>query len=346
MDIVGAAQADYDAPQLLENGSEQKAGGDTDAVHTYEGEPMKSFEVFVAEQDIIGVKSGVVLDPAEVQAARQKEIDSIARDEVVELDKTSECKQGAHVKGGWVEDNKGAAPKRLRCSPWSSSATARGTSWQCGATSRPSWRLRCSSHRGGTELRVQAEHRTWHVKVVQLLHLGPRASSGTRVSRGSKAASARGRPQRAGDEGAASIAGALLHHALDRPDLHFTVGRLMSAVTKPQQKHLAMMKHFLRYLLGRRCCAWKFDYQEWPGELVILTDAEWASDSDRRRSVDCVHIYHGGDLIEASTSAQQVVSLSTAESEFHRIARGDSVGHSASRGIHAVWLLSSTASVV
>ena len=100
----------------------------------------------------------------------------------------------------------------------------------------------------------------------------------------------------------------------------------MSAVTKPQRKHLAMMKHCLRYMLGRRCCAWLFDYQEWPGELVILTDADWASDSERRRSVDCVHIYHGGHLIESSTSTQQVVSLSTAESEFYGIVRGAASG--------------------
>ena len=53
------------------------------------------------------LKSGVVLDPAKVQVARQKEIDSIARHEVVELVRTSECKQGTHVKGGWVEDDKG-----------------------------------------------------------------------------------------------------------------------------------------------------------------------------------------------------------------------------------------------
>ena len=120
----------------------------------------------------------------------------------------------------------------------------------------------------------------------------------------------------------ASPSGTLLCHALDRPDLQFTVGRLMSAITKPQRKHQAMMKHCLRYMVGQRCCAWKFDFQEWPGETVILTDADWASDSERRRSVDCVHIYHGGHLIEASTSTQQVVSLSTAESEFCGIVRG------------------------
>ena len=41
----------------------------------------------------------------------------------------------------------------------------------------------------------------------------------------------------------ASVAGTLLYHALDRLDLQCAVGRLMSAVTKPQLKHLAMMKH-------------------------------------------------------------------------------------------------------
>ena len=59
---------------------------------------------------------------------------------------------------------------------------------------------------------------------------------------------------------------------------------------------------------------------------MILTDADWASDSERRRSVVCVHIYHGGHLIESSTSTQQVVSLSTAESEFYGIVRGAASG--------------------
>ena len=120
-------------------------------------------------------------------------------------------------------------------------------------------------------------------------------------------------------------AGTFLCHALDRPDLQFTVGRLMSTTTKPQRKHQAVMKHCLRYTVGRRCCAWKFDYLKWPGEIVILTDADWASDSERRRSVDCVHIYHGGHLIEAASSTQQVVSLS-AESEFYGIVRGAASG--------------------
>ena len=42
--------------------------------------------------------------------------------------------------------------------------------------------------------------------------------------------------------------------------------------------------------------------------------------------MDCVHIYHCRHLIEASTSSQQVVSLSTAESEFHGVVRGAASG--------------------
>ena len=47
-----------------------------------------------------------------------------------------------------------------------------------------------------------------------------------------------------------SAAGTLLYHALDRRDLQFTVGRLMSAITKPKRKHQAMMKHCLK-VFGR-----------------------------------------------------------------------------------------------
>ena len=42
--------------------------------------------------------------------------------------------------------------------------------------------------------------------------------------------------------------------------------------------------------------------------------------------MDSVHVYHGGHLIQASTSTQQVASLSTADSEFHGIVRGAASG--------------------
>ena len=85
IDIEGAAQADYDGPRSSNDERKRKAADESDAVHTLEGEPMKSFEASILERDIVGVKPGVVLDPVKVQVAGQKENDSIARHEVVEL---------------------------------------------------------------------------------------------------------------------------------------------------------------------------------------------------------------------------------------------------------------------
>ena len=73
IDIVGAAQADYDDPRSSDDDLKRKVAEESDAVHTHEGEPMKSLEVPIPEREIVGVKSGVVLDPVKVQVARQKE---------------------------------------------------------------------------------------------------------------------------------------------------------------------------------------------------------------------------------------------------------------------------------
>ena len=68
----------------------------------------------------------------------------------------------------------------------------------------------------------------------------------------------------------------------------------MPVVMMSQRKHLPMMKHCLRYMIGRQCCVWKSDFPERPCELVILTDADRASESECKWIANWVHIYHGG----------------------------------------------------
>ena len=65
IDIVGAAQADYDDPRSSDDALKRKAAEESDAVHTHEGELVP-----IPERDIVRVKSGVVLDPVKVQVAR------------------------------------------------------------------------------------------------------------------------------------------------------------------------------------------------------------------------------------------------------------------------------------
>ncbi len=123
-----------------------------------------------------------------------------------------------------------------------------------------------------------------------------------------------------------SAAGAMLYHALDRPDTQFATGRVMQYVTKPTVLAEARMKHLARYIHTHPQVVWIFEQQDWVDEITIITDADWATDADTRRSVDCVHIFLGGHLLETSTSTQHFIALSTAESEFYGIIRGAACG--------------------
>ena len=87
-----------------------------------------------------------------------------------------------------------------------------------------------------------------------------------------------------------------------------------------------MMKHCLRYMIGRHCCAWEYDFPKRHCEVMTLTDAGWASGGEQRRYVDWMHVYQSGDLIELSTSIHQPTSFFTAESEFYGIVRGAASG--------------------
>ena len=59
IDIVGAAQADYDDPWCSDDEDKRKAAEESDAVHTHENEPMKSFEVPGARHRVSEIKCRV-----------------------------------------------------------------------------------------------------------------------------------------------------------------------------------------------------------------------------------------------------------------------------------------------
>ena len=53
-----------------------------------------------------------------------------------------------------------------------------------------------------------------------------------------------------------------------------------------------------------------------------MTDANWAGELDGLRSTSCAWIYFGDHLLETYSSTQQIVALSTAESEYISITKG------------------------
>ena len=59
-----------------------------------------------------------------------------------------------------------------------------------------------------------------------------------------------------------------------------------------------------------------------PSEIRAVTDANWAGELEGLRSTSCGWIYFGDHLLETYSSTQQIVALSTAESEWILITRG------------------------
>ena len=68
--------------------------------------------------------------------------------------------------------------------------------------------------------------------------------------------------------------------------------------------------------------SWSFPYQEMPREIRAVTDANWAGELEGLRSTSCGWIYFGDHLLETYSSTQQIIALSTAESEYISITKG------------------------
>ena len=61
--------------------------------------------------------------------------------------------------------------------------------------------------------------------------------------------------------------------------------------------------------------SWSFPYQEMQCEVRVETEAYWEGDLEGL-STTGAWIYFGGSLLETSSSTQQIVALSTSESEY------------------------------
>ena len=67
----------------------------------------------------------------------------------------------------------------------------------------------------------------------------------------------------------------------------------MGHISEPNEHDMMNIKLLARYFLEYPECAWKYEYQEKPTAVSVLTDSDWAGDEVDRTSVDCVHEYFG-----------------------------------------------------
>lgn len=119
-----------------------------------------------------------------------------------------------------------------------------------------------------------------------------------------------------------SIVGALQYATITRPEIGFSVNKVSQFMQQPTTDHWQSVKRILRYLQGTKQhglflqpCA-----SSQPFVLRAFCDADWATDSDDRRSTSGSCVYLGPNLISWWSKKQQLVARSSAEAEYRSLA--------------------------
>ena len=111
----------------------------------------------------------------------------------------------------------------------------------------------------------------------------------------------------------------------DLPDLKFAAMQVSCAMASPTVRDSERVKRIGRYLAGRpRAKCW-FRWQQ-SGELEAYSEADWGGDKITRRLVSGAVMMRGGHCLNVWTKKQQVVSLSSAESELYAAVKTASEG--------------------
>ena len=108
----------------------------------------------------------------------------------------------------------------------------------------------------------------------------------------------------------------------DRPNLKSASMQVCCAMANPTTSD-RNVKRIGRYLVAKPRAECFFRWQRW-GELEACSDADWGGDSPTRRSVSAGVVMRGGHCLTVWAKRQQVIALSTAESELWAAIKSES----------------------
>ena len=113
-----------------------------------------------------------------------------------------------------------------------------------------------------------------------------------------------------------SAIGSLMYLSVStRPDISYAVSSLARFSSKPTKEHWTALKRLLRYLKGST----KYGILYMKGgtsECIGFSDADWAGDTNDRKSTSGYVFMLSGGAVSWSSKKQKCVALSTAEAEY------------------------------
>jgi len=116
-----------------------------------------------------------------------------------------------------------------------------------------------------------------------------------------------------------SIVGALQYLTITRLDLSFAVNRVCQFLHAPTSVHWTAVKRILRYV--QHTIGLRMHIQKVLSSFIsAFSDADWAGDTDDRRSTGGFAIFYGSNLISWSVRKQPTVSRSSTEAEYKAMA--------------------------
>ena len=102
---------------------------------------------------------------------------------------------------------------------------------------------------------------------------------------------------------------------------------LARALSKPKAGHMTQLKRVARYLKGVPRKALQYTSQEpSSAHLEVHVDSDWAGDTATRRRRSGVIVRRGPYLLRHSSTVQNVIGLSGAESEYYALTKGGCPG--------------------
>ena len=110
--------------------------------------------------------------------------------------------------------------------------------------------------------------------------------------------------------------------AQDSPDLQYPVKEVAKDMAKPRWGSWKKLKRVVRYLVKRKAVEWRYDWQDEPKRIEVITDSDWGGGKGDRKSTSAGVLMLGGHCVKTWSTSQGAIALSSAEAEFYAMVEG------------------------